>query len=87
LWQSNSRRGVNRQLVSIPDYFDWKQQNRVFDRFAAWNFQFFNLTGADEPERVEGLKVTADYFPMREWSLRWAAPSSRRRSSAGGTVS
>ena len=64
LWQSNSRGALNRQLVSVPDYFDWKEQNQVFDGMAAWTFQYFNLTGADEPERVEGFKVTADFFPI-----------------------
>ncbi len=64
LWQNNSKRALGRQLVSVPDYFDWKEQSTAFDGMAAWNFQYFNLTGADEPERVEGFKVTADYFPI-----------------------
>ncbi|MBZ5625566.1 MAG: ABC transporter permease [Acidobacteriia bacterium] len=64
VWQKNPTRGLNQQLVSIPDYFDWKEQGRVFEAVAAWNFQYFNLTGADQPERVEGLKVTAGFFPV-----------------------
>src|SRR5712691_3046162 len=47
LSQSNSGRAVIRQLVvSAPDYLEWKEQNQVFDRMAAWSFQFFDLTGA-----------------------------------------
>ena len=64
LWQQNRSRGLSRQLVSVPDYFDWKRDNRVFESIAAWNFQYFNLTGADQPERVEGLQVTAGFFPI-----------------------
>ena len=65
LSQSNAQRGLVRQLtVSAPDYLDWKEQNQVFDLMAAWNFQYFNLSGADEPERVQGFKVTADFFPI-----------------------
>src|SRR5580700_5324465 len=64
LWQSNPERGLSQQLVSVPDYFDWKDNTRVFDAMAAWNFQYFNLSGSNEPERVEGLQVTAGFFPI-----------------------
>jgi putative ABC transport system permease protein len=64
LWQTNPARGLSQQLVSVPDYFDWKENSRVFEAMAAWNFQYFNLTGSDEPERIEGLKVTAGFFPI-----------------------
>lgn len=64
LRQNNPSRGLTQQLVSVPDYFDWKRSNQVFESIAAWNFQYFNLTGADQPERVEGLQVTAGFFPI-----------------------
>jgi putative ABC transport system permease protein len=60
--QANPQRGLKQQLVSIPDYDDWRRENTAFERLAAWNFQFFNLTGADRPERLEGLKVTSEFF-------------------------
>jgi len=62
IYQANPERGMKQQLVSIPDYFDWRRDNRAFDGLAAWNFQYFNLSGSDQPERVQGLKVTADFF-------------------------
>ncbi len=64
VWQSNPSRGMTQQLVTIPDYCDWTEKTRVFEAMAGWNFQFFNLSGADEPERVQGLKVTASFFPV-----------------------
>jgi putative ABC transport system permease protein len=62
IYQANPQRGLRQQLVSVPDYFDWRHDNQVFDALAAWNFQFFTLSGAGQPERVQGLKVTADFF-------------------------
>ncbi|SPF46720.1 Macrolide transporter ATP-binding /permease protein [Candidatus Sulfopaludibacter sp. SbA4] len=64
LRQKNPSRGLTQQLASVPDYFDWKRENQVFESLAAWNFLYFNLTGADQPERVEGLQVTAGFFPV-----------------------
>jgi len=64
LRQENPSRGLTQQLVSVPDYFDWERENQVFESIAAWNFLYFNLTGADQPERVEGLQVTAGFFPV-----------------------
>src|SRR5262249_9447373 len=61
LYQANPGRGLRHQLVSIPDYFDWRRENQAFDGLAAWNFQYFTLSGASQPERVQGLKVTADF--------------------------
>src|SRR6478672_8200824 len=62
IYQANPQRGLRHQLVSIPDYFDWQRENQAFDGLAAWNFQYFTLSGTGQPERVQGLKVTADFF-------------------------
>jgi putative ABC transport system permease protein len=64
LRQANVARGLTQQLVSLPDYLDWKRDNRAFESMAAWNFQYFNLSGTDEPERVEGLTVTSEFFSV-----------------------
>lgn len=64
VWQANPSRGLSRQLVSIPDYLDWRENGRAFETLAGWNFQYFNLSGSDEPERVQGLKVTAGFFSI-----------------------
>jgi putative ABC transport system permease protein len=64
LRQANVARGLSQQLVSVPDYLDWKRENRVFEFMAAWNFQYFNISGTDEPERIEGLTVTSEFFSV-----------------------
>src|SRR5262249_15368575 len=64
LYAKSRAKGLSKQLVSIPDYFDWKAANIGFESMAAWNFKYFNLTGTDEAERVEGLTVTSEFFPI-----------------------
>ena len=60
----NVRGGTNRASVSPPDYVDYRAQNTVFEEFAASGSvaSAVNLTGAGEPERLTGSRVTANYF-------------------------
>jgi putative ABC transport system permease protein len=48
--------------VSTANFNDWKEQNRVFQRMAA--FQEWDLTfrGEGDPERVSHAAVSADFF-------------------------
>ncbi len=49
--------------VSIPNYRDWKQENRSFAAMVLWMPMSLNLSGNDsEPERVSLMIVTADVF-------------------------
>ncbi|HEX8651885.1 MAG TPA: ABC transporter permease [Pyrinomonadaceae bacterium] len=49
--------------ISPPDFLDYREQNRVFEHFAALQYISFTLTGdAAEPERVTGARVSADFF-------------------------
>jgi predicted permease len=50
--------------ASAPDFQDWREQNKVFERMAAITGESFNLTGEGEPERVQGAAVSADLFPL-----------------------
>ena len=60
----NIRGGTNRASVSPPDYVDYRAQNTVFEEFATSTSvpNAVNLTGAGEPERLTGSRVTANYF-------------------------
>jgi putative ABC transport system permease protein len=49
-----------RQLpVSVPDFFDWRQQSGSFEGLEAFHPWSFNLTGSGEPERLSGGVMTA----------------------------
>lgn len=51
-------------LQSYRDVLDWKDQLQTFSDLAAYSRQNggVNLTGTGEPERVEGVEVSADFF-------------------------
>ena len=51
-----------RETVSPADYLDWKKQADVFDHLAAYEWWDANLVGRDEPERVAGFFITADFL-------------------------
>lgn len=57
-----SKLNTDRGSSSFPDFFDWKAQTDLFEAVAAMGGLTFDMTGAIEPERVEGLQVTDDYF-------------------------
>jgi putative ABC transport system permease protein len=50
--------------VSPPDFFDWRDQNHVFDAMAAGTEDSGTLTGVGEPERLEIGPVSANLFEM-----------------------
>ena len=50
--------------VAYPNFEDWRAQNNVFQQMAAFQFNGVNLTGMGDPERLQGLNVSADIFPL-----------------------
>jgi predicted permease len=64
VWQNFPQTGANQVTVSAPEFLDYKDQNRVFERMAAFRPQGFTLTGGAEPERIIGARVSADLFPL-----------------------
>jgi len=49
--------------VSYPNFADWRAQNTVFEAIsAARGNESFNLTGAGEPERLQGRLVSAEFL-------------------------
>ena len=61
LWNSNNLLG-GRNSLSIPDFLDYRQQNRVFEDLAAFAGQSFHLTNVAEPQRLAGNRVSFNYF-------------------------
>jgi putative ABC transport system permease protein len=54
--------GVN-STVSYPNFVDWRAQHTVFASIAAVRQnESFNLTGAGEPERLQGQLVSAEFL-------------------------
>jgi putative ABC transport system permease protein len=50
--------------VALPDYFDWRNENMVFEHLAATHKESRNLSGIPgrDPERVSCASVTRNFF-------------------------
>src|SRR5229473_8132975 len=55
---------VPQMSISYPNFLDWREQNRVFSGIAAMQFRSLNLTGINEPERLAGRGVSAEFFDV-----------------------
>jgi putative ABC transport system permease protein len=64
IWESNPQRGWPNFSVSQPNFLDWREQSATFERIAASTPRPLNLTADGEAERIPGLAVTHDFFPM-----------------------
>lgn len=56
--------GWDMKAVSAPDFVAWREQSRSFSGMVASELDTFALTGEGEPERVPGMRVSADYFDV-----------------------
>src|SRR5579859_566713 len=52
--------------ANVPKFNIWRQQTGIFQQVAAYDSggAGLNLTGNDQPEQVQGVHVTADYFSI-----------------------
>jgi len=52
--------------ANVPKFSIWSQQRAIFQKVAAYDTggAGLNLTGGDQPEQVQGVHVTADYFAL-----------------------
>ena len=48
--------------VSVPGFLDYKRQSRSFESMAVQTGWQANLTGVDEPVRIQGQRVTGEFF-------------------------
>jgi putative ABC transport system permease protein len=64
VWLSEDSPQVPQMSISYPNFQDWREQNTVFSGIAATQFRSLNLTGANEPERLSGRAVSANFFDL-----------------------
>jgi len=64
VWDEQTHLGFPKDTPSPANFLDWREQNTVFEGMAATNERSFNLTGAGEPERLDGLRVSANLFSL-----------------------
>jgi hypothetical protein len=69
VWQTFGKGPDNWNIVSAPNYWDFAQQNHVFENMAIFDSagRGYNLSAAGEshePEQVSGLRVSATFFAV-----------------------
>lgn len=62
LW--DQARGGRELGFTGPEFFDLRDQNRVFENLAAYQTDRANLTVSNEPERIAITRSSADLFPV-----------------------
>lgn len=63
LWETLP--GVERIVISYPDYQDWRARNRVFDEIALYSpYGGKTDTGGDLPQQIGVGTATASFFPL-----------------------
>src|SRR5262245_25319686 len=66
-WKSDETTKHQFVEISIPEFNDWRSQNRVFEHLAAMTTTIYGfnytLTGRGEPEQIHSARVSADFFP------------------------
>jgi predicted permease len=56
--------GNDTRFVAPGNYLDWRAEAASFDALAAYSGTEVNVAGAGEAERVPGITVTGQFFPM-----------------------
>ncbi len=62
LWEKTPEN--TRSRTAPANFFDWKNQNTVFEGVAAFGRTSLTLTGGGEPEQLVGARVSSGYFPV-----------------------
>src|ERR687883_1121170 len=62
VYEKRPKLGRTRNVVSAPDFVDWRGQNRAFDSMAAYTGWGASLTSDGEPQRITGALASADLF-------------------------
>jgi putative ABC transport system permease protein len=50
--------------VSYPNFFDWRNENRVFEHLVSYRSTPISLTGSGDPVQLRGQIVSWDLFPL-----------------------
>src|SRR5712692_1875979 len=66
IFSTNPAKGLgwDQNPISAPDFIAWREQNHAFEDMVASQGSDFALTGEGEPERLEGMRVSASYFNL-----------------------
>src|SRR6267142_738776 len=64
IWEQNRPRSRDRNVISSANFFDWREQNHVFEDMSAFFAGNYNLTGLGDPEEVTAMAVSPNLFDV-----------------------
>src|SRR5215813_1081754 len=64
IWEHTPTLGIAQNQMAPANFFDLRKQNQAFEDVGAFSELSLNLSGAGEPERLEGQLVTANVFGL-----------------------
>jgi putative ABC transport system permease protein len=64
VWETDRATNFFQDPVSPYCFADWKEQSRGFEHLAAYEYEWYALTGSGEPERVVGAKVSSSFLSV-----------------------
>ncbi|MCI0601787.1 ABC transporter permease [bacterium] len=64
VWMTSRRVDPGKRPFNLPDFIDFRDQNRSLDDIGAFANWSANLTGRGDPERLQGLRISANAFQL-----------------------
>jgi predicted permease len=64
IWGNFIKLNIERLPSKAAEYEDYRSQSQIFEQVAAFENQSFNLTGAEQAERITGARVTTNLLSM-----------------------
>lgn len=64
VWIWSSRTDRDKSTFSLPDFIDYRDQNRTLEQVSGFSTWSANLVNVGEPERVLGVRSSANIFQM-----------------------
>jgi len=64
IWEDAAKVGFRHNVPSPANFLDWRNRSQLFAAMAATHRATFNLTGAGDPERIDGRRVSANLFSL-----------------------
>jgi putative ABC transport system permease protein len=62
IWETIDDNPAQRMIVALPVYEDWQRETRSFESMGIWEYRTFNVSSAQEPEQVRGVRASAGLF-------------------------
>ena len=84
LWTYNPRQGFDKDVGTYPNFEDWRQQSRSFERMSAYFGASMTLTGSGDPSQVRGARVTHEFFDTLGVAPGWGRGFTAAHGRAGG---